>query len=1081
MFFERLADIVIRRRGLILAIWIVALIPSALLAMQVDSVLEYKGLGSRDEVTEPDRVRDIISTDFGESVPNSSALVVLQAWDVRSPAVKGFVYELDAELRAGDRVVFLDNVTSVYSVAEGIIKSTVNLTSSTLYLLQDQGSQLAIMLYLPIDVYWLSWGEVQNASQLIYGIPSLFKMNWDMAQGNITQRDTAANASTVAYLDSMLKNASKDERDLAFGYYYTFFGYWCQNQTNDSRGRALGSIEKAVPDFTNKMSNQTMRDVFLGVWQYFDFDSWADTTKVNGFTYGMVRDILRSSFGSGYDQISVYYDSLIANWNASFSSQPGITPRARADVALNATIPGYIDTQPADMRGFMASVYWWFNISDYMSAAQVDRFVVFYYTGMSGLDPGLVQQTYDLGPNLTDAETSAFARQWVLGRPIEHLGVPVPEGTLTQFISPDNTTMRIVISFTKGSGYIAPDGQNSVSKDIATIRSVIGDTVKKIGIDGIKVIVTGDAAFESDIQKIAGEDLKVIEPVTFIAIVILISIFFYSVATPWLPLGAVGVALAASQAILFLVGFFLFKINYTVLTFLFSVLMAVGTDYAIFLVARFREEMLFGKKKEVAVKNSIVWAGESVATSGGTVLVSFMALAALSTSTIIRAIGLTIGIGVAISIAIALTLVPVILLYAGDRLFWPSSGKRFERSRRKFLKRHKLRQGYFYRAAEHSINHAPVILLICALISIPTTYIIFTEPTSYDFIGAMPGTESSAGLDLMSEGFGKGEIFPTYIVLRTPSPVVSDKNFTMPVIWSVENLSVEMTLIENVKKVTSPTRPFGEPIELAKLADASDQAHDALVSLAMTAIGKDNRTILITIVFKDEPLSQHSLETFHLLSDTARSFAKKDTALESAEVLIGGETASVVDDQARTKGEFANMEILVIVGIFIIMLVVLGSVALAIASILTIAMSISWAFALTLVIFPHMFGMPVLYLVPLILFIILMGIGMDYNVFILTRVREEVTKSGETKKAVARAVERTGGIITALALIMGCALGTLVLSNTGMLKEFGFALFSAILIDAMVVRTYLVPAMIAVLGKRAWWAPGRLQRVKVKK
>jgi RND superfamily putative drug exporter len=110
-----------------------------------------------------------------------------------------------------------------------------------------------------------------------------------------------------------------------------------------------------------------------------------------------------------------------------------------------------------------------------------------------------------------------------------------------------------------------------------------------------------------------------------------------------------------------------------------------------------------------------------------------------------------------------------------------------------------------------------------------------------------------------------------------------------------------------------------------------------------------------------------------------------------------------------------------------------------------------------------------------------MGIGMDYNVFILTRVREEVAKSGETRKAVARAVERTGGIITALALIMGCALGTLMISNTGMLKEFGFALFSAILIDAMVVRTYLAPAVIAVLGRRAWWAPGKLQRVKVER
>jgi hypothetical protein len=308
MFFERLADAVIKRRKLVVIGWAIALIVSVPLATQVDSVLEYKGLHTRDMKSEYDRVNDLISSEFAKDIPNSTALVVIQASDVRSPAVKSYVYGLDANLKAGNRVVYLDNVTSVYSVAEGATKSAVNATSSALYILKDQGSQLAIMLYLPIDAYWLSWGEVQNASQLIYGIPSLFKLNWDMAQGNITQRDAAANASTVPYLDSMLKNASQDERNLTFGYYYTFFGYWSMNQTMDSKGRAVYSIDRAVPDFTGKMSNQTMRKVFVDVWQYFTLDDWGSTTKLNGFTYGMVKSILQGSFGSGYAQISEYFD-----------------------------------------------------------------------------------------------------------------------------------------------------------------------------------------------------------------------------------------------------------------------------------------------------------------------------------------------------------------------------------------------------------------------------------------------------------------------------------------------------------------------------------------------------------------------------------------------------------------------------------------------------------------------------------------------------------------------------------------------------------------------------------------------------
>ncbi|MEI6797562.1 MAG: MMPL family transporter, partial [Methanomassiliicoccales archaeon] len=116
------------------------------------------------------------------------------------------------------------------------------------------------------------------------------------------------------------------------------------------------------------------------------------------------------------------------------------------------------------------------------------------------------------------------------------------------------------------------------------------------------------------------------------------------------------------------------------------------------------------------------------------------------------------------------------------------------------------------------------------------------------------------------------------------------------------------------------------------------------------------------------------------------------------------------------------------------------------------------------------------WMVPLILFIMLMGIGMDYNVFILTRIREEVHKGKDNTRAVIDAVDWTGGIITALALIMAGAFATMMLSSNVMLQEFGFCLSVAILLDAMIVRTYIVPAGMSIMGKRAWWAPGRLQR-----
>jgi len=174
--------------------------------------------------------------------------------------------------------------------------------------------------------------------------------------------------------------------------------------------------------------------------------------------------------------------------------------------------------------------------------------------------------------------------------------------------------------------------------------------------------------------------------------------------------------------------------------------------------------------------------------------------------------------------------------------------------------------------------------------------------------------------------------------------------------------------------------------------------------------------------------------------------------------------------------EFNQMEIVVIIGIFIVLVIVLGSLVLPAFAIISIGMSISWSFAATFLIFQNWLGVPILWLIPLILFILLMGLGMDYNIFILTRIREEVHKGKTDEEAIVDAVDWTGGIITALAIIMGSAIGVLMLSSTKMLAEFGFAISFAILLDAMVVRTYIVPAVMKLLGKWNWYAPGRLQR-----
>ena len=144
----------------------------------------------------------------------------------------------------------------------------------------------------------------------------------------------------------------------------------------------------------------------------------------------------------------------------------------------------------------------------------------------------------------------------------------------------------------------------------------------------------------------------------------------------------------------------------------------------------------------------------------------------------------------------------------------------------------------------------------------------------------------------------------------------------------------------------------------------------------------------------------------------------------------------------------------------------------------TIALSIVWAWALTFLTLQVLFHISIFFFVPTILFILVFGLGMDYNVFILTRIREERLKGYPSSEAVVRAVGATGGVITAAALILGTAFFVLTSGQFLLLRSIGFAVGIAVLLDAMFVRAYLVPASLSILKDRAWWIPPGLRRLR---
>jgi RND superfamily putative drug exporter len=289
-------------------------------------------------------------------------------------------------------------------------------------------------------------------------------------------------------------------------------------------------------------------------------------------------------------------------------------------------------------------------------------------------------------------------------------------------------------------------------------------------------------------------------------------------------------------------------------------------------------------------------------------------------------------------------------------------------------------------------------------------------------------------------------------------------------------LSDDLEELDIVQRADASTYVEGERIDRVGCWEVFGEEYKE--SCLQRSVGRHHQTVTVTVVLKEDPFSKESIDSIQDIRDHIDKTKEREPALAGSTILVGGATAEMGDIEDTIESSMDLMRAVVIVLIFILLLIVLGSILIPITAIISIGLSISWTLAVTMLVFQFVKGVPVMWLMPIILFVVLMGLGMDYNIFIITRMREEVLKGYSDKVAIRRAVESTGGIITACGAIMAGAFGSMMLSVMGILQQFGFALFFAIMLDAFIIRIYLMPAIIVLLSKWNWWAPGRLQRVR---
>lgn len=764
-----------------------------------------------------------------------------------------------------------------------------------------------------------------------------------------------------------------------------------------------------------------------------------------------------------------YYSTFGMMWNstalnASNPTDPLSNPPARAQNAIDQAVQAFTVAIPDEqISQMMIGVWTNFNITTWSNTTLIHNYMIGTIAAFSGItDMAFLEGVYQLGEQPTPAEIHAFSQGIIENGTFTSYPFQLPSAYQDGLVNETSDVMLIIIGFTRE---ITDD---AMPLNVAELR----DIIQEIKPDTLEAYVTGDA-LGVDLEDAAKKDIALIEPVTVILVFILIGFFFMSFVTPFIPVGSIGLAFMVSQGFIVVIGMFMASIHYSTLTVMLAIMLGAGCDYAIFIMARYREERIKGKNREEGLHEAVTWAGESIATSGAAVMIGFGALS-VGSFAMMQTMGLAIALGIGVAILVSLTFIPSLIMLLGNKIFWPSNKKWKKAYQDNNNNNKKNKMCYFEKSARFSIKHAKAIVLAALLISIPTTYVVLTTDLSYDFIAGMPETESVHGLNVLTDGFGGGRIQPTEIIVEMDGEIYSDTTgLSISHLDSIERLCENISNLDNIQDVSSPTRPFG-----GQGIDYHNAAQMAQYEMVIREkIGEtDNSIALITVILHEEPFAPQSINSISQLRDTAGNQITLDTNIEN--VLVGGTTASMYDIKLMLDTDFQMMMFIVIIGMFVLLLLVLGSVLIPIRLILTILLSISWTLALAIIIFQHFMGIPMLWMMPMILFVMAMGLGMDYDIFLTTRIREEVVKGKSDEEAIVEAVTRTGPIITILGVVMATAFGTMMLSSLGLLQLFGFGLAVVVLIDATIVRIYIVPAIMMLAKKWNWWAPGRLQRVR---
>lgn len=590
----------------------------------------------------------------------------------------------------------------------------------------------------------------------------------------------------------------------------------------------------------------------------------------------------------------------------------------------------------------------------------------------------------------------------------------------------------------------------------------------------LKMTVGGGLAFFSDVEYVTQKDLERAELVAFPVAIIALLLVFGSVVAAGLPVLVGGTSVLVILAIVFGLGnvteLSIFVLNLATLLGL-----GLGLDYSLFITSRYREELERGHDVEEAVALSIATAGKAVVFSGLTVLIGLTGLLTFNYN-FLNSVG-KVGIFVVlVAGGAAVTLLPAVLGVAGHNInalsirwiyFW----------RRKPTAQPPKPEFHFWAWLAHLVMRRPasffvVVLIVLLAVGAPFLSVRFSSPNETIL---PPTVQSRQAYDLLVKYFNQSEIYPITLAITTPQGnILSPDN-----IYYLYQFTHELQQDPNVERVDSITtaEPRLNVQQYQTIYQLGDQLQNPYLSGFLKQFAKGDTT-LISIVTKKPPLDP----------DTEALMAKiRNTPLPNGlQMLVGGQTAGVVDTVGGIYSNFPFAVTLIVISTYVVLLILLRSIVLPLKALVMNALSITASYGALVFIFQEGHFSDLLNFqalgfieptLPVIMFCTLFGLSMDYEVFLLSRIKEHFDQTGDNTASVAIGLQRSGKIITSAALVVVVVSLSFVAADIVLVKALGIGLAVAVFLDATLVRALLVPSTMRLLGHWNWYAPRWLLKI----